>query len=166
MEPTARLFNCARCHCQVLICSACDRGNIYCGSRCASAARRTSLRAAGNRYQSSRRGRFTHAARQERYRGRQRDSLREQPLPEAVSASGGDEKVTHQGSVPAPPDGVLPPTSQTATARPPQAGEVIRCAFCGRGCSPRVRLDFIRRGSGTRRGSEPTWSWPARARSP
>ena len=28
MENTARLFNCARCHRQVLICRQCVRGNI------------------------------------------------------------------------------------------------------------------------------------------
>jgi hypothetical protein len=31
METDARLFNCARCHRQVVICSRCDRGNLYCG---------------------------------------------------------------------------------------------------------------------------------------
>ena len=30
----ARLFLCARCRRQVLICSRCDRGQQYCGARC------------------------------------------------------------------------------------------------------------------------------------
>jgi hypothetical protein len=58
---TGRFFLCGRCRAQVLICSHCDRGQIYCGERCAGAARRNSLHAAG-RYQASRRGRLRHAA--------------------------------------------------------------------------------------------------------
>jgi len=58
MENTARLFNCARCRRQVAICSHCDRGNIDCGPNCSQQARRESMKAAGGRYQHSRRGRF------------------------------------------------------------------------------------------------------------
>jgi hypothetical protein len=45
MDTDARLFNCARCHRQVVICSRCDRGNLYCGSQCAQSARGESVRA-------------------------------------------------------------------------------------------------------------------------
>jgi len=58
MQNTARLFKCARCRAQVLICSRCDRGHIYCGRTCSQQARRESLRAAGRHYQRSRRGRL------------------------------------------------------------------------------------------------------------
>jgi hypothetical protein len=51
----AWLFLCGRWRAQVLICSHCDRGQIYCGKRCTRAARRNSLRAAGRRYHASRR---------------------------------------------------------------------------------------------------------------
>ena len=78
MPDTGRLFNCARCGRQVVICSRCDRGHRYCKG-CAPAARRGSRRAAGARYQHSRRGRLAHAERQHRYRARR-------------------QKVTHQGS--------------------------------------------------------------------
>lgn len=84
MEPTGRFFLCARCRAQVLICSGCDRGQIYCTQACSAAARRASLREAGRRYQASRRGRITHAARARRYRERR-------------------NKVTHQGSPPGHP---------------------------------------------------------------
>jgi hypothetical protein len=69
---SARSFQCAWRDCQrvVSLCSRCDRGNRYCSPACASMARRASLRAAGLRYQRSRRGRFKHAARQARYRAR------------------------------------------------------------------------------------------------
>ncbi len=68
MEITARLFNCARCRCQVAICNRCDRGNIYCSPRCSQRARYESQRAAGRRYQNTFQGRLTHAERQRRYR--------------------------------------------------------------------------------------------------
>ena len=42
-------------------CSRCDRGQQYCGAHCNGLARRESLRAAGRRYQQSRRGRHCHA---------------------------------------------------------------------------------------------------------
>ena len=49
MQSSARVFNCARCHGQVVICSHCDRGNLYCGKRCSQAARRQSQREAARR---------------------------------------------------------------------------------------------------------------------
>ena len=45
-EGPARLFLCARCQAQVLVCSCCDRGQIYCASGCAREARRQAQRAA------------------------------------------------------------------------------------------------------------------------
>jgi len=75
MQSSARLFNCARCRCQVVICSYCDRGNIYCGKRCSETARRQSRREASGRYQKTRRGRLSHAERQRRYRQRRRQKV-------------------------------------------------------------------------------------------
>jgi len=128
MQNTARLFTCARCRAQVLICSRCDRGNIYCGPACSQQARRASLRAAGQRYQRSRRGRFTHAERQHRYRRR-------------------SHKVTHQGSTPEVPHDSLSPESRTALrhslSSPPNPTQSPCCHFCGRPCSTFVRLDFL-----------------------
>lgn len=80
MSCTARLFLCARCRCQVVLCSHGDRGNRYCSASRAQAARRHAQRAAARRYRASRRGRLAQAARQQRYRRRQ------------------CKKVTHQGS--------------------------------------------------------------------
>ena len=80
MQSTGRLFVRVCCRTQVLICSHCDRGQIYCAAHCAQAARSHSIREAGKRYQTSRRGRFTHAERSRRYRARQKN-------------------VTHQGSL-------------------------------------------------------------------
>ena len=131
MQSSARLFNCARCRCQVVICSHCDRGNLYCGKRCSQAARRQSVRAAGKRFQNSRRGRFAHAERQRRYRQRRR------------------QKVTHQGSLPGPPDETLPAESRTSARRIefPAAVAIdgIRCHRCRRLCSDLVRQTFLQR---------------------
>jgi hypothetical protein len=133
MCRTARLFNCARCRRQVVICSHCDRGNRYCGKLCAQSARRQSQREAARRYQASRRGRFAHAARQHRYRRRR------------------SAKVTHQGSCPHRPDDRLPITSRTSARQGAvpgaDAGADSRCHRCGRRCSPLLRQGFLRRPS-------------------
>ena len=131
MQSSARLFNCARCRCQVVICSHCDRGNIYCGKRCSQTARRQSQREAARRYQGTRRGRFAHAERQRRYRQRRM------------------QKVTHQGSPPVLPDETLPAESRTSAQRSEEPGAVpadgIRCHLCGRVCSHFLRQSFLRR---------------------
>jgi len=135
---TARFFLCGRCRAQVLICSHFDRGQIYCGERCAGAARRNSLRAAGCRYQASRRGRLSHAARARCYRRR--------------------TNVTHQGSPADPSDALLPAT--------PAAPDLSRwpgwrCHRCGRPCPPLVRRDFRRRRGAWKCGRGPRRDHPA-----
>ena len=62
MEPVGRMFLCGRCRAQVVLCGRCDRGNVYCGPACAATRRQELVRAAGQRYQQSRAGRFAHAA--------------------------------------------------------------------------------------------------------
>ena len=138
MQDSARLFNCARCRSQVWICSHCDRGNVYCSKQCSGPARRESLRAAGDRYQSSRCGRFKHAQRQCRYRAKR-------PI------------VTHQGSADAPCDDVLtrelktPPMQRLSPAT--TGAQELHCHFCQCACSPLVRLDFLHRHSPLLRSS-------------
>ncbi len=130
MPSSARLFNCARCHCQVVICSHCDRGNIYCGQRCSKTARNQSRRKASGRYQRTRRGRFAHAERQRRYRRRRR------------------QKVTHQGSPRDVADETLPAESRTLARRSEVPAAVpangIRCDLCGRVCPSFLRQAFLR----------------------
>lgn len=137
METTARFYLCARCRCQVLICSHCDRGQRYCGQVCSQTARTESLQAAGQRYQTSRQGRHHHAERQRRYRQRQR------------------EKVTHQGSPLLRGNGSLfgEPyrRAQSPVRRSRTALETVICHFCGRICELFVRLGFIKRRRRARR---------------
>ena len=95
---TARLFLCARCQAQVLVCSHCDRGQIYCAQGCAQTARRDAQRAAGRRYQASRRGRVNHAARAGRYRARQNNVTHQGSPPHGGVAGGGH--LGHDGPKP------------------------------------------------------------------
>lgn len=122
-QPPPRSFLCARCRCAVTICSHCDRGQRYCSTDCSRQARRCAQRAAGKRYQDSRKGRLAHARRQGQWRAHQ-------------------QIVTHQGSPPPPIFDVLPPDQATAS----QAGvnQNCKCHFCGRSVSVFVRQDFLR----------------------
>ena len=90
MTRSARLFLCARCRDQVVLCSHCDRGQVYCSRACSVASRHERRRHAAQLYQDSRGGRLKHAARAACWRARRR-SLRQ------ASAGGDVNKVTHQG---------------------------------------------------------------------
>ena len=133
MCQDARLFHCARCRTQVLICRQCDRGQLYCSSICSQQARTDSLHRANHRYRTSRRGRMNNAARQQRFRQRQA------------------KKVTHQGSIPLPrcaplrrsPRSLMP--SHFSEHRP-RLLHTQRCCVCGQTCGAFLRLDFLRRG--------------------
>jgi len=130
MKPTARLYQCVRCHKQVKICSMCDRGNIYCGQYCAILARTHALARAGSRYQNTFIGKLRHAARQARYR----------------------KKVTHQGS-PLPhedvPIGMLENNPRKSETTQIETG--LSCCFCKNPVSEWLRKGFLRR-----RGHKPS----------
>ena len=132
METVARIFLCARCREQVCICSDCYRVQQYCGEDCAHTARRLSLKAAGRRYQSTRRGRSKHAERMRRYRAKK-------------------QIVTHHSSPAPAPDALLllclSVIVAAAIAVPAvparRARRARRCHFCGRPCSVFMRLNFL-----------------------
>jgi hypothetical protein len=135
MESTGRLFLCACCREQVLVCRRCDRGQRYCRS-CAKEARRASVREAGRRYQQSRQGRFAHAARSRRHRA-------------------GNKKVTHQGSPVLATDVVLRQDSTDVAAAlvpasTPAGTGMSLCHSCARPLPP-----FVRTGPLRRRGPRP-----------
>jgi hypothetical protein len=154
VEESARLYVCARCREQVIICRCCDRGQRYCAGACAAAARKEAQRAAGRRYQQSLRGRRQHAQRGQRYRENRRTA----------------QKVTHQGDVAmgesetrgvekteaarTPTDTKEVPDEARETIHPsaPSAREPVAerplhapspeppcCAFCHRPCGPWLR---------------------------
>jgi hypothetical protein len=141
MPASARLYLCARCRAQVMICRRCDRGQIHCSPPCAREARRDSIRAAGQRYQQSRPGRFCHARRQRAYRSRRATIASPPPEPLPVS----DHKVTHQGS------GHGVSRDEVILARDRSCQRVhrsvtrgFRCQFCGEPCSDFLRWRFLR----------------------
>ena len=173
-DQAARRFVCMRCRAPVLVCSHCDRGQIYFATGCATTARRERQREAAQRYQCSRHGRFKHAARTQRWRERRAVLA----MSAATSAA---QSVTHQGSpaptsdavlavpssmpavaaAPAPASPAQPcmainssSASTPATPIAPDAGHPAltpavalpawRCHWCHTPCVPRVRLGFMR----------------------
>jgi hypothetical protein len=125
MDPSARLYHCARCHCQVMVCRRCDRGHVYCAKGCAQQARRDSLQRAGARYRSSRRGRLNNAERQRRFRARH-------------------QKVTHHRSVPQAAPAVLPGNVEGRLSARVDAPTTIHCHHCGCEVDPFLRRDYLR----------------------
>jgi len=69
-----RLFICDLCKRQTSVCRPCDRGQRYCGPKCAKEAHLRNHREANRRYQATGRGRELHRERQARYRARRRAS--------------------------------------------------------------------------------------------
>ena len=140
MENSARLYHCAHCRRQVIVCRHCDRGQIYCASRCAQIRRRESLRAAAKRYRQTHRGKLNSALRQQRYRQRLR-----QP-----------QKVTHHRSPLTPPRDLLTSTVKKTRRRIAVAkNQEISCHFCGHSGWIFLRLDFLRRFSQVSASAQP-----------
>jgi len=128
---SGRLFVCAGCRRQVIVCSCCDRGQIYCANGCAREARRRTIQQAGRRYQASHRGRRMHAARMSRWRAQR-------------------EKVTHHGSPASAPGDLLAPAAMTPPRDAAAPADQARlsgphCHWCGRSCLALLRQGFLRR---------------------
>ena len=114
-EEALLRFWCERCGRAVLVCRFCDRGQIYCAGACARRSRQKSMRRAGARYRIKARARRLQAARQGRYRRRQREKVTHQGPPQAPDAGQGasgalqplqedpDEHLTPQSHAPIPP---------------------------------------------------------------
>ena len=132
MCRSARLYTCARCHHQVIICSHCDRGHRYCSGNCSTQSRQEKQQEANGRYQSTAKGRHYHATRQQHYRQRQK------------------QKVTHQGSVDlaaydlllAEPEGEKA-VKKAATSPLLTDKSVHYCHFCGCRCMQQLRWVFL-----------------------
>lgn len=129
MEKPARLFSCAHCHTQVIICSDCDSGQIYCSQTCSQTARRVACRATDARYQKTRQGKLKHAARQRRYRQRLQQKK---------------EIVTDQSSLENTSHDVLPVESDEVNISPSTPLiEGTCCHFCKKTVSDFLRYDFL-----------------------
>ena len=144
---TARLYNCARCHCQVVICRHCDNGNVYCLS-CAPVAFRESHCRADAVYQKTDRGRKNHKARQQRYLEKMTDKGSPGSLP--ASPSRANAEAAPSASAKEERDACSSPSPATST-EPQPAGATRRadgdsghsCDFCGRLCSAYLRLETL-----------------------
>jgi len=164
MLRSARLFLCVRCSAQVLLCSHCDRGQVYCTRACSFAARRERRRHTAKRYQDSRGGRLKHAARTACWRKRRRSG-------QLASAGDDIDKVTHQGCPPARADASLlacdtinvgEPIALNALSDPAAhvqpaslastAWAVPLCRRCACALLPHVRVGWLRGRSIHRRG--------------
>jgi len=136
MYDSGRIYNCARCHQQVIICSHCDRSNIYCADGCAEQSRQEKQREAAKRYQNTSNGRHLHAQRQQRYRHRQKKEA---------------QKVTHQGSTDLVIYDSITTGQKTETPKKnaPDCSkkEGIVCHFCGCQCGEHLRWAFLHRQS-------------------
>lgn len=127
MKHTSRLYSCALCHAQAVICTYCDRGQIYCSEICSQAARIKSCREAEARYQLTPGGKRKHAARQKRYRMRQK------------------EKVTDHGSVTTAHHGLLDSVkNKTMEVDMAHISTQKSCCVCKKSVSPWLRTGFIR----------------------
>lgn len=141
MRICARFFYCALCHKQVVICSHCDRGNIYCGPPCSRQARTLNHRIANQQYQKSFKGRQKHAKRQRCYRQRQKEKI---------------QKVTDQGSPDLPPSDLLPSEPIEGKSR---SAKHHYCHFCGKAVSVLLRNGFLRHHRDDK--SRYSSSWPS-----
>lgn len=162
MDRPGRLFLCARCRDQVLVCSHCDRGQRYCSRAHSGMSRRERRREAAQRYQSSPDGQAKHAARTASWRHRRRSLRRDSPKSSI-------EKVTHQGCVDevvgAPLLACDPPSASETTLVAESANDtvpalagaapsaVLVCRRCGHRLLPHVRQDFLRPKSVRRRNT-------------
>jgi hypothetical protein len=144
MEPTARLFLCIRCHAQVVLCSWCDHGQIYCGKVCAFFARQKSIRLARSRYQKTFNGRRNHAACQARYRAKLKKKVTDHTSP-PVSQNAPMEMLVNE-----------PKKTETG-----QSKQELTCCFCRKSVSSWIRNDFLRR-----RGHKKTMRTQAHAQAP
>ena len=159
MARSARLFLCARCRDQVLLCSHCDHGQLYCSRACSFAGRRERRQQSAQRYQDSRGGRLKHAARTACWRTRRRSR-------HLASAGDDIDKVTHQGcprwladasllACDTPSACELTALTESSGAEPATATAVsfvaLVCRRCARSLLPHVRLSWLRRNSVRRR---------------
>jgi uncharacterized lipoprotein YehR (DUF1307 family) len=129
---SARFVICTGCYHQFIICSYCDRGNIYCGANCSSLARKKFQKDAGKRYQASLNGKLHHAARQSRYRARK-------------------NKVTHHTSKQQSSYVSLSVKTNNQTLLFTQVLAENYCCFCGKPCLELVRVNFLQKSSSNKK---------------
>ena len=150
-EASCRMFLCARCRSQVLVCRRCDRGQIYCVGTCAQEARRDRQREARRRYQATPRGRAMHAARSRRYRARGQCVTDHSPANEQKAGPLLELQVGEALSEP---------------SRSRKSPLQWRCHHCRRSTSEFVRLSPLRPRRNRRKNGQIGRTGPLRSRPP
>ena len=159
IQDTHRIYYCGRCRKQVVICSRCDRGQIYCSDGCSDAARERSSREAGKRYQESSKGQENHARRQKSYRTRSASTVTHQGSPETAPVA--EERAAVATAVTVTALSVVTPaacalgapsalsntgSTQTVPIRSVWGSRELGyrcCSFCGQPCGALGRVDFL-----------------------
>jgi hypothetical protein len=140
MDGGVRQYHCVRCLILVMICGACDRGNIYCGPACSGPARKESQKLSAQIYQKTRNGAILHAKRAKTHR-----LLKAKNNPKV-------EIVTHQGSPKLGAHDLL-----KAAVILPFTLNSMHCHFCGRACCEFVRVGFYKERGGSVRLKAMIW---------
>lgn len=128
MEVSSRLFYCALCYTQCVICSPCDYGQIYCSPDCSRSARKKFCNEAEKRYQQTQKGKLNHALRQHRYRERQSKIVTD-----------------HTCQTPSECDPDSSTENKTGVSFVNQLVKSIFCCCCEKAVSNWVRHDFLKR---------------------
>lgn len=127
MEPSSRLFYCALCRTQCVICSPCDYGQIYCSPDCSRTARQKYCNEAEKRYQKTQKGKLNHALRQQRYRERQCKIVTD-----------------HTCQTPSECDPCSSTEDKTYESFVSQCEKSFFCRCCGKAVSNWLRHDFLK----------------------
>ena len=165
-DQTGRLFLCARCQAQVLVCSQCDRGQRYCAKGCANITRRSRQREAGARYQQSRIGRHKHAARMHQWRKRiaalakivTHHSSQVTPADAVLAANESPPATSPDSQTPSPCSPIAPDSIALLTTTNPRfsvPAPVWNCHWCQSPCPALVRQGFLRHSRRVRNGCYP-----------
>lgn len=163
-DQTGRLFLCARCQAQVLVCSHCDRGQRYCANGCANITRRSRQREAGKRYQQSRVGRHKHATRMHQWRKRRSAAAKIVTYHGSQAPHGSDVLAANESPMAIPPDSqptqpCQTPAFQSVVTRTNtcaiESAPLWRCHWCQSPCPALVRQGFLRHSRWVRNGCHP-----------
>ena len=163
-DQTGRLFLCARCQAQVLVCSHCDRGQRYCTNGCANITRRSRQREASSRYQQSRVGRHKHAARMHRWRMRRTAAAKIVTYHGSQVPPGSDVLAVNESLMAIPPDSQPTQPCQTpafqsvvtrTNTRTIESAPLWHCHWCQSPCPALVRQGFLRHSKRVRNGRYP-----------
>lgn len=143
-QQPARMFLCAACRAQVVVCRDCDQGQRYCAGDCSERTRQRLQREAGRRYQRSKKGRHKQAQRTRRWRARRDASANKVTHQGSLEPGGNDVLAASQTSAP------ICTSSPTVSLQIPIAALAVaalapcRCHFCGAAMPIQLRRDFLR----------------------